>query len=249
MLSCSTLKRQLYKYRQIVPSYYARDWAIHPKTGDAYAPYNRPISIKEYLDNVIPQEEYMVVIDPDTIIRKPLDNLGVERGKPIAQRYEYLTDKNALAILGKKFIGTDKGLQPIGMPMIIHRDDLKRLVPVWLELTEQIRNDPDTKELAGWIAEMHGYCLAAARLGLTHVIRNDLADRTPYTRLSDPYVLHYDLRHDSKDFSWDKREYLDVDLLSDNKLMPVPKSPPNDRFLEVFDMLNEAIIESKKRAN
>ena len=49
-----------------------------------------------------PQEEYMVIIDPDTIIRKPLDNLGVERGKPIAQRYDYLTDKNALAKLGKK---------------------------------------------------------------------------------------------------------------------------------------------------
>ena len=34
LLSCGMLKRQLYKYRHIVPSFLTSDWSIHPDTGD-----------------------------------------------------------------------------------------------------------------------------------------------------------------------------------------------------------------------
>lgn len=246
LLSCSPVKRVLYKYHETVPSYLASDWSKHPDTGDDYPPYNRPISIKEYFERGMPQEEYMIIIDPDTIIRKPLNDIPVSRGKPVAQRYDYLYNKNALSILGKKFLGTDKDLQPLGMPMIIHKEDLARLAPLWLEYTEKIRQDPECKELSEWVAEMHSYCLAAAHLKLKHTVRNNLADRTPYNRMDDPYVLHYDLKHKCSNFEWDKRDYMNGDLLTGNSLMPTPDNPPNERFSQVFDTINEALIECRK---
>ena len=248
LLSCGLFKRKLYKYRHAVPSYMASDWATHPESGDDYPPYNRPIAVKEYFEDVYPPEEFMVVIDPDVIIRKPLDDLPVAQGHPVAQRYDYLHNNDAINKLAKRFNMKAEDLQPIGMPYIIHRDDLKRLAPLWLEYTEKIRNDPEAKEWSGWIAEMHSYTLAAAALGLKHTIRDDLADRTPYETVKDPYVLHYDLRHDCKDFTWDKRDFLNTDLLTKNgDTLPVPKSPPNDRFLEVFEVLNESLTESRKK--
>lgn len=242
LLSCTESAQSKYKYQYTVPSFYTSDWAKHPTTNDDYAPYNRPVSIKEYLETVTPEEEYMVIIDPDTIICKSLADIKVSKGRPVAQRYDYLNNDNALQLLADRF-GIKGDLQPLGMPMIIHRNDLSRLAPVWLDLTEKIRNDPESKKLAGWIAEMHSYCLAAAKVGLKHSISNELADRTPYKRLADPYVLHYDLRHDCKDFTWDKRDYLNTDLLNSNTLMPIPLYPPNKRFLKVFETLNEALKE------
>ena len=95
---------------------------------------------------------------------------------------------------------------------------------------------------------MHSYCLAAADLNLKHQVRDDLADRTPYNRVSDPYTLHYDLKHECSDFSWDKREYLENDLLIINgDKLPVPDNAPNKLFLEVFNTLNEALDETRKK--
>ena len=47
------------------------------------------------------------------------------------------------------------------------------VVPLWIEKTEDIRNDPKSLELlgGGWIADMWGYTCAAAELGLRHKLR------------------------------------------------------------------------------
>lgn len=249
LLSCSDSARKNYKYHNLMPTFLASDWSIHPNTKDDYAPYNRPISIKEYLEGGLPNEEYLVIIDPDTVICKPLDDLNPQLGKPVAQRYEYLMNKNALTKLGEIF-GVETGLQPIGMPMIIHREDLARIAPLWVELTEKIRNDPAAKEIAGWVAEMHSYCLASAALGLEHTVRDDLADRIPYDRVADPYILHYDLKHQHANFVWDKRNYLSTDMLvKEASLMPVPREYPNHKYLKVFTTLNDALTDYKHRGN
>ena len=110
-----------------------------------------------------------------------------------------------------------------------------------VELTEKIRNDPESNKLVGWIAEMHGYALAAADLGIKHSMREDLMDRPPYEIIADPYTLHYDIRHDAPDFSWDKREYMH-DILADAKtVMKLPTKSPNPRFTDVFVSINKAL--------
>lgn len=236
LLSCETANN----YIDLLPSFVCSDWGKHPKSGDEYLPYNRPRAITEYLQSVIPEEEYLVIVDPDIIICKPLTDLPVQRGIPVAQKYDYLHNDDALNKLAQRFLGTTKNVQPLGMPMVIHRDDLRQLAPLWLELTEKIRDDPETKEIAGWIAEMHSYCLASAQLGLVHKVRDDLADRVPYDRVSSPYVLHYDLEHHEKEFNWNKRDYLVIDMINSTDLMPVPQKG-NKYFKQVFEDLNNSL--------
>jgi len=246
LLSCTSPSN--YKYTMKVPSFVCSDWGIHPKTGDQYLPYNRPVSIVDYFKSNNPKQEFMVIIDPDTIILKPLDDLGVQKGIPVGQKYDYLYNDDGLNKVAKKLIPQFANrVQPIGMPMIIHRDDLKQLAPLWLKYTEDIRNDVELKDLVTWTAEMHSYCIAAAVLNLKHIMRDDLADRTPYNLVDNPYVLHYDLPHTTeKGFKWNKRDYIRDDLLRSKKLMPIPKDPPTKNFKKVFEMINEGLIKSRK---
>jgi hypothetical protein len=246
LLSCNEQQRPEYDYHTLVPTFLASDWEWHPITKDHYPPYNRPIAILEYLQKTPNADEYLVIVDPDIIFRKPMDSIPISLEKPVAQRYEYLNNDDGLQTLARKFLD-DEGspVQPIGMPIIIHRTTLSVLAPLWVSFTEKIRDDPDSKKLVGWTAEMHGYCLAAAKIGLQHIIRDDLADRTPYDRIQDPFVLHYDLVHQTDDFKWDKRNYFTLDLLDSAYQFPIPKKPPNERFLQVFETLNAAL--HKKR--
>lgn len=65
-------------------------------------------------------------------------------------------------------------VQGVGVPLLIHRDDLVAVAPLWLKRTEQIRADTISRALVGWTAEMRGYAFAAAELGLLHTT-HDLA--------------------------------------------------------------------------
>lgn len=243
VLSCDNPE---YKYQSVVDSSVVRDWGIHPETGDGYLPYNRPAGLVEYFKHCIPNEEYLIIVDPDTILRKPLDDIPVTKGRPVAQKYEYLTRGDALQKIAKEILGSSDNVQPIGMPMIIYRDDLVKLAPVWLKYTEEIRNNPTTKALAGWTAEMHSYCLAAAKLGLKHLVRKDLADRTPYNRVADPYFYHYDFVHEWDDFKWDKRDYMDTDFFASNDQMPVPSKYPNNKCKQLFIDINNGLDYHRK---
>jgi len=240
LTSCNNLN---YKYKNIVPSITVSDWATHPITGDKYPPYNRPLALTEYVQKGYNKmDQYLVIIDPDTIILKSMESLPVCKGKPIAQFYNYLNNNDALNTIAKKYCNLEqlKNIQAIGMPMIIHTSDLELLAPLWLNLTVKIRSD--FKELAGWIAEMHSYCIASAILGLKHSVYNNLSSRPDYTRIDEPFILHYDLKHSCLGFEWDKADYSVKDMLSGQELMPEPRYPPNELFLKVFKTINESLL-------
>ena len=59
-----------------------------------------------------------------------------------------------------------------------------QLIPLWIDKTEDIRNDPTSRELlgGGWIADMWGYTIAAAEMGLRHkpCLRHNCVHRVPY---------------------------------------------------------------------
>ena len=237
VLSCGQIQQTFYKHFGICNTIVVDDWGTHPETGDAYLPYNRPAGLAQMDLESFP-EKIFIIMDPDVILRKPLNDITVEIGHPVAQMYEYMTNNNLLQDIVAKFCpGAKVAPQPVGMPMLLHRTDLIKLAPLWLLYVEKIRNDPESREKAGWIAEMLGYSLAAAELGIVHTVRNDLADRVPYDRIDDPYVLHYDLAHtaDNGAFKWDKRDDMLTDL--NDKTFPIPKNPPNEKFAYLFKML------------
>ena len=98
-------------------------------------------------------------------------------------------------------------MQGVGIPTLVHRDDLAALAPLWLAKTEMIRKDPAFRDHIGWIAEMWAYCMAAAELGLEHAER-DLACFATEDR-DDVPLVHYcfDLRDGEGGWAWGKRTY------------------------------------------
>jgi len=54
---------------------------------------------------------------------------------------------------------------PVGIPLLIRTDDLAELVPWWIQHTRAIRMTHTMKD-PFWNAEMGGYMLAAAEIGL-----------------------------------------------------------------------------------
>jgi hypothetical protein len=159
-------------------------------TDDVYKAYNKPLSIMDWFKHAKPTDDIVIVVDPDCMFLKPFDmHELVSEGKPIAMkalysfdyrfRDRYIVDR--YSILGN-FTCTQP--DPIAVPVIIHRNDLERLAPLWLKWTELIRADtedgdlkwdPEWKKVSfSWTAEMFGYVLAACELGLRHDIWPDL---------------------------------------------------------------------------
>lgn len=138
-----------------VETWTAPSYTIHPKTGDHYAAYNKPLAVIDWLENVTPKEEYVVVLDSDMILRRPflVEEMNPSPGWAIGARYTYMIGvANELAdrhipevpkrndtLAGPLHRRADQ----VGGFFFIHRDDLKRMSKMWLKFTEDVRNDTE----------------------------------------------------------------------------------------------------------
>eukprot|EP00958_Prasinococcus_capsulatus_P011936 scaffold1190_cov393-Prasinococcus_capsulatus_cf.AAC.2 len=93
LMACN---KESYPYTYLADTHVHPNWATHPRTKDRYTPYNKPFSIKHWLEHDPPEAEWIVVLDADMIIRKPIDieTVGVEKGRPVSARYGYLIGKD-----------------------------------------------------------------------------------------------------------------------------------------------------------
>ena len=57
--------------RDLVPTHVAPSYTHHPRTGDLYSAYNKPVAIIDWLAKADIKEEYVLVIDADMIMREP----------------------------------------------------------------------------------------------------------------------------------------------------------------------------------
>jgi len=47
---------------------------------------------------------------------------------------------------------------------------LRRLTPDWLKISFELKRDAEADRVFGWVLEMWGYTLAAAKLGIRHTV-------------------------------------------------------------------------------
>lgn len=156
----------------------------------SYSPYNKPTSLTAYMESdVSPTEEVIVIIDPDNWL---VQNIGpiaakVRPGQAVATAAFY--DGNPLVTdLYQKHIcknACDFIPDTVAVPYFVHREDAKKIAPLWKELTKKVFElfkDPVHAATyqslqPGWCAEMYGYVFAAAELRVKHTILPNLQHR------------------------------------------------------------------------
>lgn len=58
--------------RDIVQTHVAPNYAVHPRTGDRYPAYNKPMAVIDWLAKTEVKEDYVLIIDADMIMRRPI---------------------------------------------------------------------------------------------------------------------------------------------------------------------------------
>lgn len=65
-------------------------------TGDLYSAYNKPVAVIDWLAKNKVEEDFILVLDADMIMREPFmpDELGVRPGRAVSAFYGYLKGVN-----------------------------------------------------------------------------------------------------------------------------------------------------------
>eukprot|EP00897_Mesotaenium_endlicherianum_P010128 jgi/Mesen1/9143/ME000058S08625 len=160
-----------------------------------YVVLNRPWAFVQWVQKAEIEEEYVLMAEPDHIFVRPLPNLATEF-MPVAFPFFYITPKENEELL-RKWYPAEKGpinnIDPIGnSPVIIKKTDLQRIAPLWHNVSVEMKEDPKTDKVFGWVLEMYGYATSAAMLGYSHILRKDFMVQPPWdTTLGDTFIIHY----------------------------------------------------------
>jgi hypothetical protein len=202
----------------VISPFAGETFAVQPHPGsEDYPGYNRLSALVAWLAASPPQEEVILHLDPDCVFLALVD-LMVTRGRPSSQYVSYLDQAETYGELIRRHCLQPALVQPVGIPTVIHRDDLAQLAPRWLAKTERLRADPEAVAAWGWVCETWAYCLAAAELGMRHDVRWDLAHFPDEDAVSRPFVHYcYPSKAPDDSWRWDKREYQPWD--------PIPTPP------------------------
>ncbi|CAI5978610.1 unnamed protein product, partial [Closterium sp. NIES-65] len=142
-----------------------------------------------------PPHSYVWMAEPDHLILRPIPNLSVG-DMPSAFPFHYIEPAKNKAALHRWF-PPEKGpinkIDPIGnSPVIIHKHLLRRLAPLWHNVTLEMKSDPVADKAFGWVLEMYGYATSAALLGIQHTLHRMWMIQPPWdTEPGDSYLIHY----------------------------------------------------------
>eukprot|EP00250_Pteridium_aquilinum_P014285 c21892_g1_i2 orf=709-2682(-) len=172
LLSCTDEQLKTYKGMDLAPTHVVPSYSIHPLTNDWYPAINKPAAVLHWLNHVSTDAEFLVILDADMILRRPITpwDFGAEREHPVSAPYDYLIGcDNELAKLHTRY---PEACDKVGGVIIMHIDDLRKFAPLWLHKTEEVRADKAhwatnlTGDVYGhgWISEMYGYSFGAAEV-------------------------------------------------------------------------------------
>ena len=197
-----------------------------------YPSYNKPFSIKTYLEVEEDDSEYFVIIDSDMIVRNYIDPsaLGVKQGTVFSSEYEHLV--GADNEFKKRFLVTQHNVDKVGGIYIVHKSDALNIATLWFEYTKKVRSfmkenldvflketlspsdyqDKKKQEQAQWHSEMYGYIFAASHLNIKHKTRSGFLLHMGYhpTKQIEPTISHYSIDFKVDDVVFDKSNYLNL---------------------------------------
>ena len=149
-----------------------------------YSPFNKPHIVAGWMADVTsgPKEEVIVLIDPDNWLTATLAPIAAKVRVGSAVAAPAFFDRNPLVTeLFRAHIcskSCDVVPDTVAVPYFVHREDLKRIAPLWVTLTKKVRALFQQPALAkkysslqpGWCSEMYAYIFAAAELRIKHTV-------------------------------------------------------------------------------
>ena len=132
--------------------------------GGTYPPYNKPCGLADWFRLDPPAEDRILLLDPDCVL------LGQLPAAPDHPRGDHFADMEAnLSETWVRNLCRNPGLlQAVGVPTWLPAPMLAAIVPRWIEQTKALRRSGALHQ--AWTAELVGYQLAAADLGITHEV-------------------------------------------------------------------------------
>ena len=134
---------------------------------------NRPYSVQQMIDSgalAAIREAYVYIAETDHVLMKPLPNLATET-TPSAYGFGYMHASASVQPIIERFApGVNwQSVQPIGpSPVIITKKQLELITPDWLQLSLALKKDSTADRRFGWVLEMWGWSIAAAKHGIAH---------------------------------------------------------------------------------
>ena len=228
LLACSPAELERYKGLNLGPTFVHPNYRHNPLNGDVSASYNKPASVMHFSREANFTEEFVLFIDADMLLVQPIDPvaLGARKGVVVSEEVPYMIGtRNEMA---SEFLPPEAvhRAQPVGWYHIFHRDDLRRIAPLWLEFCGRVRTEPERywringsiphdiatgdsyvkHGHAPWISEMYGYAFGAAVAGVDHRITHGIVRYPGELRRGDrPYILHYGIDFTiDRTYNWNK---------------------------------------------
>ncbi|KAG1673277.1 hypothetical protein FOA52_002557 [Chlamydomonas sp. UWO 241] len=249
---CTFEERAAYEARpemlELMPTHLAPSFAVDgllPRTdasrpADFYPAFNKPGAVLDFMTKGEPMADYMLVIDSDMQLRHPFQpdhyNMTKGDGRAISADYTYMIGCNnelatrhipEIPLRNDTLAGPyQRHCDMVGGYCFMHRDDLTRVAPMWLQYTQDVRQDPESWHLSGdsyvekggkpWISEMYGYSFACAKAGVWHTWDREVMHYPTYqtTNGAVPKLIHYGLMFDIDGgaYKYDKHWYFDFDV-------------------------------------
>jgi hypothetical protein len=165
--------------------------------GETYTPLNKPGGIAEWAVHAgMPSDEPVLIVDTDSAFLRAVPDSGPLRpGEAYADAHDYMAPElpfNQQVLRRHCRPGLLERVQPVGIYMLLRRDDLAAVAPLWLQKTIDIKTDRvcmSGMPSEGWIIEMLAYAIAAAEIGICHHISH-FAQTTGSDSVERP-IIHY----------------------------------------------------------
>uniref|UniRef100_A0A0R0JEC9 Hydroxyproline O-arabinosyltransferase-like domain-containing protein n=1 Tax=Glycine max TaxID=3847 RepID=A0A0R0JEC9_SOYBN len=69
---------------------------------------------------------------------------------------------------------------------------LEEIAPTWVNISLQMKDDPETDETFGWVLEMYAYAVASALHGVRHILHDNFMLQPPWDfDVENKFIIHY----------------------------------------------------------
>ena len=196
LLACSPEQSKTYKGWDIGNTFVHPNYHYVAGYEDS-ATYNKPAALMHFTNEVEIEEEFILYIDADMLLRRVVNPADYDARKGVVvTEYVWYVKEGIENGLAKQFLKDPDAIDRAkgthgGYYHLFHHADAKKVAPRWLHYTKAMRQHPElywkdspgsileedidtaqrgaTRGKAPWITEMYGYAFAAAEVGLDHM--------------------------------------------------------------------------------